>query len=221
MACMARRTRSFPIIFLAFLLGAGCAPATVVSLDAPNNSPANTSVVGEPVPAPIQPASNVFGDPLDDAESRITKKTFGLYVTPTNSPVSPERFTGYHAGVDFETTSGEQGTDVLVQAICPGTLVLKKWASGYGGVAVERCVKDGADITVVYGHLLISSISATVGDTYTRGERIGVLGKGYSTETDGERKHLHLGIHQGSTIDIRGYVSNRSYLAAWIGWPGK
>ncbi|KKQ38871.1 MAG: Exopolysaccharide biosynthesis protein, sugar transferase domain protein [Candidatus Moranbacteria bacterium GW2011_GWC2_37_73] len=43
-------------------------------------------------------------DPLDNALSRITKKPFGIYVNPKNSPVNPERFTGYHSAVDLEAT---------------------------------------------------------------------------------------------------------------------
>ncbi|NTU99252.1 hypothetical protein HGA64_04600 [Candidatus Falkowbacteria bacterium] len=48
---------------------------------------------------------DVFVPPISDALSRVTKKPFGIKVSPKNSSVSPERFTGYHTGVDFETTS--------------------------------------------------------------------------------------------------------------------
>jgi murein DD-endopeptidase MepM/ murein hydrolase activator NlpD len=162
-----------------------------------------------------------FGDPVFDAASRITKKTFGLYVTPKNSPVSPERFTGYHSGVDFETTASEQDVDVPVDAVCTGKIVLKKWASGYGGVLAQRCAFDGNEVVVIYGHMKLASVKVSIGDELVRGGKIGVLGKGYSTETDGERKHLHLGIHTGSTITILGYVQKESQLADWIVWPGK
>lgn len=40
--------------------------------------------------------------PIAEFEKRITKKPFGIYITPQNSPVQPERFTGYHTGVDVE-----------------------------------------------------------------------------------------------------------------------
>lgn len=36
------------------------------------------------------------------------------------------------------------------------------------------------------------------------------LGNGYSSDTDGERKHLHLGIHLGEVVDIRGYVQKKN-----------
>ena len=48
------------------------------------------------------------------------------------------------------------------------------------------------------------------------GEQIGILGKGYSDETDGERKHLHLDIHKGSSINIAGYTPTSAGLASWI-----
>ncbi|HZZ99469.1 MAG TPA: hypothetical protein VFK07_02035, partial [Candidatus Paceibacterota bacterium] len=48
------------------------------------------------------------------------------------------------------------------------------------------------------------------------GDFIGNLGKGYSSQTDGERKHLHLGIHKGSAVDITGYVSSDDLLSNWL-----
>ncbi len=35
-------------------------------------------------------------------------------------------------------------------------------------------------------------------------------------ETDGERKHLHLGIHKGTVVDLRGYVDSELDLKNWI-----
>src|SRR3989344_6907506 len=40
--------------------------------------------------------------PVDEFEERITKKPFGIFITPQNSPIKPERFSGYHTGVDVE-----------------------------------------------------------------------------------------------------------------------
>ncbi len=180
----------------------------------------------QPVSSKEQPAPNTgtgtpaatpaFSLPLTDALSRITKKAFGLYVTPKNSPVQPERFSGYHCGTDFETTPEEKDADVPVRAACDGTLARKKTASGYGGVAVQRCKLGTQDITVIYGHLRLASITANVGDMLTHGQRIGLLGTGYSEETDGERKHLHLGVHKGRDISIKGYVQTKSELDGWI-----
>jgi murein DD-endopeptidase MepM/ murein hydrolase activator NlpD len=154
--------------------------------------------------------------PLSDAKSRITKKTFGIYITPKTSPVQPERFTGYHNGVDFETLPAEQNIDVPVNAICTGPLLLKKWASGYGGVMVQQCTIANEPVTVIYGHVRLSSVNFVKGDHISAGTHLGVLGTGYSTETDGERKHLHLGIHKGTLVNILGYVQNKAELSNWL-----
>lgn len=154
--------------------------------------------------------------PIDRALERVTKKTFWLRVSRDDSPVSPERFTRYHTGVDFETFPEEQDTDISIRAICTGPILLKKWATGYGGVVVEQCQIENRDVTVIYGHLDIDSISVSVGSIVQAGSEIWVLGRGYSTETDGERKHLHLSIHEWTSVNIKGYVASSSELNQWI-----
>lgn len=154
--------------------------------------------------------------PLDRALERMTKKTFGTYVTPQNSPVSPERFSGYHTGVDFEIFPGEETVDVAVYAICTGPLLTKQWISGYGGIVVQQCELEETVVTVLYGHVQLASVTATPDDTLSANDMLGVLGAGGSSETDGERKHLHLSIHRGATIIWAGYVSNQTALGDWI-----
>jgi hypothetical protein len=161
-------------------------------------------------------ATSGFQPPLDRAKERITKKPFGIYITPATSPVQPERFQGYHTGTDWEIFPEELNADVPVKAICSGKLILKKSATGYGGVAVESCELDNKPITVIYGHLKLGSINAKINDNLNIGDEIGILGAAYSVETDGERKHLHLGMHRESAINILGYVSSKSQLADWI-----
>lgn len=155
-------------------------------------------------------------EPISGGLGRVTKKPFGIYITPATSPVQPEKFTGYHTGIDFETTPAEQTIDVAIFAACNGKLLLKEYASGYGGVAVQSCTLNGQDVTLIYGHLRLSSILPSVGDSLTAGEKIAVLGTGYSTETDGERRHLHFGIHIGSAVNILGYVQKQSDLSGWL-----
>lgn len=157
-----------------------------------------------------------FQPPLSRAAERVTKKPFGIFITPQNSPVQPERFRGYHTGTDFEIFSDETSADVPVHAICPGTIAQKRTASGYGGVLVQNCTLDGQPITVVYGHLKLASIPKNSGNNLSSGETIGILGKGYSSETDGERKHLHLALHKGKSVSILGYVQSKSQLSDWI-----
>lgn len=157
-----------------------------------------------------------FAPPVSLALERITKKPFGLKVSPQNSPVSPEKFSGYHTGVDFETFPSEANTDVSVWAVCSGKLLLKKSASGYGGVAVQACQLNGQDVTIIYGHLRLTSITAKVGTELKAGDELAVLGTGYSEETSGERKHLHLGIYQGAALNLLGYVQNPADLVGWL-----
>ena len=161
-------------------------------------------------------STNNFQSPLTRAAERVTKKPFGIYITPKTSPVQPEKFQGYHTGIDFEIFPEELNIDVPVQAVCDGKLVLKKYASGYGGVAVESCDLSGQPITVIYGHLNLASINVKAGDNLNAGDFLGNLGKAYSAETNGERKHLHLGFHKGSTINILGYVGSQSQLSDWL-----
>jgi murein DD-endopeptidase MepM/ murein hydrolase activator NlpD len=162
------------------------------------------------------PLQNGFVTPLDRPTERITKKPFGIYITPATSPVQPERFTGYHTGADFEILPGEENTAVVVKAFCPGRVVYKQWVSGYGGVFIQQCSVDNQIVTVLYGHLKLSSITAGVGDSLSTGDAIGELGQGASHDTDGERKHLHFSIHKGNSINVKGYVSQRSDLNGWL-----
>lgn len=69
---------------------------------------------------------------------------------------------------------------------------------------------------MIYGHLKLASIKSSLGQELAQGQQIGILGKGYGQETDGERKHLHLSIHKGETVDIKGYVQNPEELNNWI-----
>lgn len=157
-----------------------------------------------------------IGVPLDQAKERVTKKPFGIRIDQETSPVQPERFSGYHTGVDFETFPSEAMTDVAVRAICSGEVLAKRRASGYGGVLVTSCTLDDQEVTVIYGHLRLTSIARAVGERVEFGDQIGVLGTGGSSETDGERKHLHLSIHRGAMPNILGYVSLRSDLSRWL-----
>lgn len=154
--------------------------------------------------------------PLTNAEKRITKKPFGIYITPSNSPISPERFSGYHTGIDYEIFENETNTNVSVYAICGGKILQKKNVSGYGGVVVQEGELEGQSVIVIYGHLKLSSVKKQAGDSLSAGDQLTFLGKAFSSETGGERKHLHLAIHKGAKIDLRGYVQSKSQLEDWI-----
>jgi len=161
--------------------------------------------------SPLQPQSLL--PPIDEFRERITKKSFGTYVTPQNSPVQPERFTGYHTGVDveYDDVAGE----VPVRAIASGEVVSARVAQGYGGVMVVRHEIGGTERLVVYGHLKPDNVRR-IRSTVNAGDQIGILGAGGTAETDGERKHLHFAILKGTQTDLRGYVQTEGELTAWI-----
>ncbi|HEX8923349.1 MAG TPA: M23 family metallopeptidase [Patescibacteria group bacterium] len=151
--------------------------------------------------------------PVKDYLKRITKKPFGIYVTPQNSPVKPERFTGYHTGADAEFTDIAEKVDV--KAAAPGTVIYSAWTSGYGGLIAIAHNFNGQKFITLYGHLAPSSLIAK-GAVVNTGDTIGQLGKGFSVETDGERKHLHFAVLKGSTLNVRGYVQKKSDLGQWF-----
>jgi len=192
------------------------APSEVIKQDATGEISSATSSQPAPLTDKQVNSEQTFSSPISDSLTRVTKKHFGLYVTPQNSPVKPEKFSGYHTGVDFETTAAEQASDVPIYALCDGPLILKKIATGYGGVALQACELNKEPITVIYGHLRFASIKSALEEKLTQGQQIGFLGKGYSAETSGERKHLHLGVHKGKTINILGYVQKESDLSSWL-----
>lgn len=195
-------------------------PAAGVNKSVQNPSSIPTDAQEQSVTAaqntPSDQNTSLFQSPLDCTAQRVTKKPFGIFITPQNSPVQPERFHGWHTGTDFEIFPEELDADVPVHAICSGTIALKEYASGYGGVLVENCELENQPITVIYGHLKLASIMKNTGDNLNNGETIGILGRAFSFETDGERKHLHFGIHKGKSVNVLGYVQSQSELSEWI-----
>jgi len=164
------------------------------------------------LPPPPPPVETGLAEPVAEFKTRITKKSFGIYITPQNSPVQPEKFTGYHTGVDAEYD--DVSADVPVRAIESGIVVRSQTVSGYGGVMVVRHPIKGSDKLVLYGHLdpmSMKSVNASV----TKGEQIAILGEGFTSKTSGERKHLHFAILAKSTVDWKGYVQNQSELSGW------
>ncbi len=160
-----------------------------------------------PTLTPTLEMKNGLAEPVAEFKKRITKKFFGTYVTPQNSPVKPERFTGYHTGVDVEY--GDVSGQVKVMAIDSGKVIMAGPVGGYGQVVVIQHQR----YLSLYGHVVPS---VKVGQVVAKGEKIAILGKAYSSETGGERKHLHLGIINGLKIDYRGYVQNYNELSGWI-----
>jgi len=154
--------------------------------------------------------------PIDGFWSRVTKKPFGIKIDPATSPVQPERFSGYHTAVDAETSASEANMDIPIRAVAAGTVLLARIVDGYGGfMAIQHSI-DGQQMIGVYGHLRASSFTVKSDDKVSVGQVIGVLGTGYSSETSGERKHLHFGLIRGTTLTYRGYVATQSELSGWL-----
>ncbi|HLC95133.1 MAG TPA: C39 family peptidase [Patescibacteria group bacterium] len=166
-------------------------------------------------PSEAMPA-DAFSPPLSQVGERVTKKPFGIFITPKTSPVQPERFSGYHVGTDFEIFPEEIDKEVPIFAICTGELLRKDSANGYGGYAIQRCEIDNAPVTVLYGHLKRESITSVQGAIIATSTTIGTLGADKSSETDGERKHLHMSIYKGAASNIRGYVQTQTETNKWI-----
>lgn len=154
--------------------------------------------------------------PSDYFADGITKKPFGLYVSPTSSPVSPERFTGYHNAVDIEIPMDMSPTATIpIYAIADGVVAHSGRAQGYGGVVAIRHIIGGIPYLAIYGHLN-PAILPRLGASIKAGSTIGSLGRGFTKETDGERRHLHFGLYTGSDVNIAGYVQSPQDLSKWV-----
>ena len=160
-----------------------------------------------------QKKSFALSEPIAEFQERITKKPFGIHITPDTSPVQPEKFSGYHTAVDIEypyTLS-----DVPVKAVADGEVVASKTISGYGGVVViKHSLNNSEDILTIYGHL-DDSRSVDQKMDVKQGTIIGYLGMDKTEETDFERRHLHFGIIKGDKINYKGYVDEENELENW------
>ncbi len=182
----------------------------------PNNTETTVQTINLTSPLPSNTGTttlSILFPPVTNFKERVTKKPFGIYITPQNSPIQPERFTGYHTGADAEYQ--DVTTDVPVYAAADGTIKLARTASGYGGVMIEEIQLNGSTHSVLYGHIRPSSLPK-IGQIVTRGEQIGLLGTGYSQETDGERRHLHFAVLADNRMDLLGYVQTKTELSGWI-----
>lgn len=153
--------------------------------------------------------------PIKDFLIGITKKPFGVYITPETSPVQPDRFTGYHTGVDVEIFPGELEKEIKVYSISNGIVVRSERVNGYGGLLMIEHTVSGRKNLGIYGHLDPDEMKS-VGATVYAGEQIAILGDDKSEETDFTRKHLHFGLYQREPLDIRGYVQTKQELSAWL-----
>ena len=165
--------------------------------------------------------SNLLPWPLEKADQRQKLLTFGKYVTPdpNTNPISPpERFTGYHTGLDIEILPEEKDLSVAVKTICEGKILYSApFVEGYGGVIIQECNINNEPSSVLYGHLKPSSIKVSKSDEIIKqGSSVAELGNAYSEETGNTRKHLHLGIHKGNHVEFLGYLDDEKDLQEFI-----
>lgn len=187
-------------------LGAGCWDASG-SLNSPKREEVNTPIVSG------------WHDPLVRMPERELKLTFGLYVTPDpdQNPIDPpERFIGYHTALDIEVLPDEDQAEVMVYAVCDGPIIFSSIVDGYGGTLVQACDYLDQPVTVLYGHLDPASLAAKSSTSVSAGDQIAQLGEGNTSETSFNRKHLHLGIHKGSELVLKGYVQSVSELENYL-----
>jgi hypothetical protein len=216
-------------VFLSFLVVLGVGYGAYAFLkpcagkEMPSNmpAPADASAVSEESRAALleTPAEGALGWPLNDGGKREKKLGFGLHVAPgsENNPISPpERFSGYHAGLDFEIFPEEQEADVPVLAVCDGAVLGQGPIDGYGGVLTQRCLIEGDAVTVLYGHIDPERIKTEQGYVLKRGEELGFLAPAESEGSGFTRKHLHLALRKGLATAIPGYLDLESDLAQYL-----
>lgn len=196
---MLQRAVLFSIILL---LLSGCTRTVVISQPTPLASAPQPTPVASPT---LTPEVSMVVFPIADYLARRTFKVFGQYVQ--------DRFTGYHTGDDIEY--GDIPGDVPVYAIADGQVVARQWVSGYGGIVIARYRIKGKDISALYGHLKLASAKA-VGNKIKKGEAIAVLGDANSHDTDGERKHLHFQLWEGTAVRFAGYVATTAGLDVYL-----
>jgi len=104
---------------------------------------------------------------------------------------------------------------VPVYAVADGKITFAGPVGGYGGLILLDIANDSH--TALYGHIRLSSLQVKTGDSVKAGQELAVLGKPFSSETGGERKHLHFGIYNGKGVYYRGYEPSESALRSkWI-----
>jgi len=201
--------KSLGFVFLLMLIGAGCASLSTTSIAISNRS--STNVVSESQSSAIIPthvSTSTIVLPIDEYVARRRVKVFGQLVH--------DRFNGYHLGDDIEYTDAT-GTPIFVYALTNAKVrYLNPHVSGYGGVIVLQFTLHGQVMNALYGHLDLRKTALRVGSFVTHGQKIAMLGEGYSYQTDGERKHLHFSLYPGTMLRLQGYVSTKALLKNWM-----
>ncbi len=157
-----------------FLLNSCTTSSSVISTPTPASSPSSVSSITPSVTSITEPSIVL---PIAEYAKRRTVKYYGKYVQ--------DRFTGYHVGDDIEYTDIDG--PVAVHAITDGTIEMVSFVSGYGGFIRIKHTINNQTIHSIYGHIALNSAQVKIGDKVKANQFLANLGKGNSSETDGER----------------------------------
>jgi len=145
--------------------------------------------------------------PIAEYQQRRTFNSFGEFSQGT--------LAGYHVGEDIEYTDVLL-REVPVRAIAQGVVRRIGNVSGYGGVLVVLHTIGERKVYAIYGHIDFASSDLSQGDHVQKGEFLANLGDHESEETDGERKHLHFALYEGTELRLQGYESSSQAVESWI-----
>ncbi|MFJ9339718.1 peptidoglycan DD-metalloendopeptidase family protein [Streptomyces sp. NPDC101733] len=155
---------------------------------------------------PAKPAKRAKPATAADSAGSATPSTGSGFVAPVDGGTSTPYHqngsmwsSGYHTGVDFIASTGTP-----VKAVGAGTVVSAGWGGAYGNEVVIRHA-DGKYSQ--YGHF--SSLSVSVGQTVTAGQRIGLSGA--TGNVTGPHVHFEIrtGPSYGSDIDPLAYLRSK------------
>lgn len=162
---------------------------------------------------PHQVFSSSYYYPLENTLQRPQFKKFGQYIDndfyKNTGNLYPSKYIGYHAGTDLEIFRDEEKEPVPVYAVADGEIQFIGPVTGYGGLIL---LKTNNNLTFLYGHLNLSEINLKTKDKVYAGQKIAYLGDAFSTQTSGERKHLHFALYNGVGDYFKGYETNQKDL---------
>ena len=157
----------------------------------------DVAVCSRPAASSYGQASSSAANLVPSAKGFIRPLSYGYITSYYGGRIHPIFGTAsYHSGVDIAADTG-----TTVMASNKGVVVGAGWYGGYGNAVMVYHGEAGYDYTTLYGHL--SSISVSVGQAVSRGQKIGEVGStGWSTGP-----HLHFqgmygnGYNLSSTFD--------------------
>lgn len=145
-----------------------------------------------------------------ELKSRRNPDLIGAKEDQNNPDLYPTKYIGYHTATDWEIIPEELNKKVPVYAISDSILTYQNFVSGYGGVVILYLIIE--NLSVLYGHLDISQIKFSVGENIPGKTKIAYLADNFSTNSGGERQHLHFAIYKGKDLYFKGYEENKNIL---------